>query len=43
MNFKEKSTTITPELRGFFVLQITYKIIDYILNDLILWRIKMHL
>ena len=31
----EKSATITPELRGVFVLQITYKIIEYIVNDFI--------
>ena len=31
----EKSATITPELRVVFVLQIAYKIIDYIVNDLI--------
>ena len=29
----EKSATITPELRGVFFLQITYKIIEYIVND----------
>ena len=31
----EKPATITPEIRGVFVLQITYKIIEYIVNDLI--------
>ena len=28
----EISATIAPELRGVFVLQITYKIIEYIVN-----------
>ena len=31
----EKSATITPELRAVFVHQITYKIIEYIVNDFI--------